>query len=85
MRVVGSHVRQGATVPWYIGPPQQENIGPSTSRHRNSSGIAFLIQCARYGQEQSLSVTLPDPAPVVAELLSIVGADHRFPPQVRPN
>ena len=46
----------------------------------DSTGIAFLIQCARYGREQGLPVTLADPPPAVTGVLLLIGAEQIFGP-----
>lgn len=44
----------------------------------DSMGIAFLIQCSRFGTDQGVTVTLPDPPENVALLLEIAGAAPLF-------
>jgi anti-anti-sigma factor len=44
----------------------------------DSTGLAFLIQCSRFGHEQGVSVTLQDTAETVSALLALVGADDLF-------
>lgn len=44
----------------------------------DSSGIAFLIQCATLAAELGVPVTLPEPAPAVAQVLRLVAAEDLF-------
>ena len=44
----------------------------------DSTGTAFLIQCATFARQEGLSVTLPDPPEAVASVLHLVGAEWLF-------
>ena len=44
----------------------------------DSTGIAFLIQFCRIGREEGLAVTLANPPPIVANVLTLLGLDEMF-------
>lgn len=44
----------------------------------DSTGLSFLVQCCTLAQEDALDVSLPHPAPPVADLMSLVRLDELF-------
>ncbi|WP_199422934.1 STAS domain-containing protein [Actinotalea solisilvae] len=44
----------------------------------DSTGLSFLIQCCTVAHAEGLGVSLPEPAPPVAALISVVGIDSLF-------
>lgn len=46
----------------------------------DSTGIAFLIQFCRIGQEEGLRVTLAEPPPLVTDVLTMLGLQEMFLP-----
>ena len=44
----------------------------------DSTGLAFLILCSRFGQEEGLPVTLPHPPLGLAMLMQTTGVDVLF-------
>ena len=45
----------------------------------DSSGLAFILQLHRLGEESGLPVALRDPSPLVVDLLEMIGMTHRIP------
>ncbi|GGM37004.1 STAS domain-containing protein [Promicromonospora citrea] len=49
-----------------------------------TTGVAFLMQMYTYGTREGLTVTLPDPPPVVRSVIEMLGVDVLFAQQAQP-
>jgi anti-anti-sigma factor len=59
-------------------------IDTSRVTFMDSTGVAFLMQMYTYGTQDGLTVTLPDPPPVVRSVIEMLGVDVLFAQPVQP-
>lgn len=59
-------------------------IDTSRVTFMDSTGVAFLMQMYTYGTQDGLTVTLPDPPPVVRNVIEMLGVDVLFAQPVQP-
>ncbi|HEV6954016.1 MAG TPA: STAS domain-containing protein [Promicromonospora sp.] len=59
-------------------------IDTSRVTFMDSTGVAFLMQMYTYGTREGLTVTLPDPPPVVRSVIEMLGVDVLFAQQAQP-
>jgi len=53
-------------------------IDTSRVTFMDSTGVAFLMQMYTYGTQDGLTVSLPDPPPVVRSVIEMLGVDVLF-------
>ena len=59
-------------------------IDTSRVTFMDSTGVAFLMQMYTYGTQDGLTVTLPDPPPVVRSVIEMLGVDALFAQPAQP-
>ena len=59
-------------------------IDTSRVTFMDSTGVAFLMQMYTYGTQDGLTVTLPEPPPVVRSVIEMLGVDVLFAQPAEP-
>ncbi len=59
-------------------------IDTSRVTFMDSTGVAFLMQMYTYGTQDGLTVTLPEPPPVVRSVIEMLGVDVLFAQPAQP-